>query len=69
MLGFSCSPRGRFCRFLPLVTAVVLLSGCGSSSPNTAPFPEFGKPSKITKSIPKAPPKGTDRVGSEAASQ
>jgi hypothetical protein len=67
MLRSSCSPGGRLRWFLPLVTSVVLLAGCDSSSSKTADFPELAKKSKMTPTIPKAPTKGMDRVGSEAA--
>ena len=61
--------RGHLRRFLPIVTSVLLLGGCGGDSSGTAAFPETGTKAIMTKEVPKTPPKGMDRVGSEAAAK
>ena len=66
MLKSTHSPRGRLRWFLPIVTSVLLLGGCGGDSSGTAAFPDTGKKAIMTKVIPKTPVKGMDRVGSEA---
>jgi hypothetical protein len=58
--------RGRVRRFLPIVTSLFLLAGCGGDSSGTAAFPDTGKKAIMIKEIPKTPVKGMDRVGSEA---
>jgi hypothetical protein len=69
MLKSTHSSRGRLRRFLPILTSLFLLAGCSGDTSGTAAFPDTGTKAIMTKEVPKTPPKGMDRVGSEAAAK